>query len=86
MSCYSNPGGFVEGVTIENILNVQPHPRNRTLADAMYRIGFVDRVGRGVDKIYRGVLRFGRQNQIMEEQHQQMLCYLFLQIKRISIS
>lgn len=56
----SNPGGFVEGVTIENILNVQPHPRNRTLADAMYRIGFVDRVGRGVDKIYRGVLRFGR--------------------------
>jgi len=30
------------------------------LADAMKRIGIVERSGRGVDKIYRGMLRFGR--------------------------
>ncbi|PKP67959.1 MAG: head decoration protein, partial [Alphaproteobacteria bacterium HGW-Alphaproteobacteria-5] len=30
------------------------------LADAMKRIGVVERSGRGVDKIYRGMLRFGR--------------------------
>lgn len=30
------------------------------LADAMKRIGIVERSGRGVDRIYRGMLRFGR--------------------------
>lgn len=56
----SNPGGLVNGVTLENLLTTEPRPRNRTLADAMKRIGVVERSGRGVDKIYRGMLRFGR--------------------------
>jgi ATP-dependent DNA helicase RecG len=56
----SNPGGLVEGVTLGNLLTTEPRPRNRTLADAMKRIGIVERSGRGVDKIYRGMLRFGR--------------------------
>lgn len=56
----SNPGGLVEGVTLSNLLTTEPRPRNRTLADAMKRIGIVERSGRGVDKIYRGMLRFGR--------------------------
>ncbi len=56
----SNPGGLVEGVTLNNLLTTEPRPRNRTLADAMKRIGIVERSGRGVDKIYRGMLRFGR--------------------------
>ena len=29
----------------------------RALADAMKRVGLVERSGRGVDKIYRGMLR-----------------------------
>lgn len=56
----SNPGGLVDGVTLANLLTTEPRPRNRTLADAMKRIGIVERSGRGVDKIYRGLLRFGR--------------------------
>lgn len=56
----SNPGGLVEGVTIDNLLTIEPRPRNRALADAMKRIGVVERSGRGVDTIYRGMLRFGR--------------------------
>lgn len=56
----SNPGGLVEGVTLANLLTTEPRPRNRTLADAMKRIGVVERSGRGVDTIYRGMLRFGR--------------------------
>lgn len=56
----SNPGGLVDGVTLANLLTTEPRPRNRTLADAMKRIGIVERSGRGVDKIYRGMLRFGR--------------------------
>ncbi|MGB3392640.1 MAG: ATP-binding protein [Stenotrophomonas sp.] len=56
----SNPGGLVEGVTLDNLLTTEPRPRNRALADSMKRIGIVERSGRGVDKIYRGMLRFGR--------------------------
>jgi ATP-dependent DNA helicase RecG len=56
----SNPGGLMEGVTLANLLTTEPRPRNRNLADAMKRIGVVERSGRGVDKIYRGMLRFGR--------------------------
>ena len=56
----SNPGGFVEGVSLENLLTTEPRPRNPALADAFKRLGLVDRTGRGVDLIYAGMLRFGR--------------------------
>lgn len=56
----SNPGGFVEGVTLDNLLTTEPRPRNPALADALKRIGLVERTGRGVDLIYRGLLRYGR--------------------------
>jgi len=56
----SNPGGLVEGVTLANLLVTEPRPRNPMLADAMKRIGVVERSGRGVDTIFRGMLKFGR--------------------------
>lgn len=56
----SNPGGFVEGVGLNNLLTTEPRPRNPALADAFKRLGLVDRTGRGVDLIYTGMLRFGR--------------------------
>lgn len=56
----SNPGGLVDGVTLANLLVTEPRPRNPALADAMKRIGVVERSGRGVDKIFRGMLKFGR--------------------------
>ena len=56
----SNPGGLVDGVTLANLLTTEPRPRNPRLADAMKRIGIVERSGRGVDTIYRGLLRYGR--------------------------
>jgi len=58
----SNPGGLVEGVTLGNLLTTEPRPRNPHLADALKRIGLVERTGRGVDLIYRGLLRYGRHN------------------------
>ena len=58
----SNPGGLVEGVTLGNLLTTEPSPRNPRLADALKRIGLVERTGRGVDLIYRGLLRYGRHN------------------------
>jgi ATP-dependent DNA helicase RecG len=56
----SNPGGFVEGVSLANLLTTEPRPRNPALADAFKRLGLVDRTGRGVDMIYASMLRFGR--------------------------
>lgn len=56
----SSPGGFIEGVTLENLLTVQPHGRNQALADALKRIGLAERTGRGIDRIYEGSIIFGR--------------------------
>ena len=56
----SNPGGFIEGVTIENLLTVEPHGRNKTLADALKRIGLAEKTGRGIDRIFEGSILFGR--------------------------
>ena len=57
----SNPGGFVEGVTLENLLVVEPRPRNPSLADVVKRIGLAEAApARGIDLIYQGLLRYGR--------------------------
>lgn len=56
----SNPGGFIEGVTLENLLTVEPHGRNTALADALKRIGLAERTGRGVDRIFEGSLLYGK--------------------------
>jgi len=56
----ANPGGFIEGVTINNLLTAEPHGRNPQLADALKRIGLAERTGRGIDRIYEGSLLYGR--------------------------
>lgn len=56
----SSPGGFVNGVTVDNLLRVDPTPRNPRLADVFKRLGLSERTGRGVDIIYEGSLRYGR--------------------------
>lgn len=56
----TNPGGFVNGVTLENLLVSGPRPRNPTLADAFKRLGLVERTGRGVERIFEGILSVGR--------------------------
>lgn len=56
----SNPGGFIEGVSIENLLTVEPHGRNKALADALKRIGLAEKTGRGIDRIFEGSILFGK--------------------------
>lgn len=55
----ASPGGFVEGITSDNVLTAQPHDRNLALADALKRIGLAERTGRGVDRIFEASLKFG---------------------------
>lgn len=56
----SSPGGFVDGVTLDNLLTVEPSPRNALLADVAKRIGLAERTGRGIDRIFEGTIRYGR--------------------------
>lgn len=55
-----NPGGFMEGIRLDNLLSSGPVPRNPLLADIFKRLGLVDRTGRGIGLIYSGQLRTGR--------------------------
>ena len=56
----SSPGGFIEGVNLENLLSVEPHSRNPVLADALKRIGLAEKTGRGIDRIFEGSIIYGR--------------------------
>ena len=56
----SSPGGFIDGVSLHNLLTVEPHGRNQALADALKRIGLAERTGRGIDRIFEGSIVFGR--------------------------
>lgn len=55
-----NPGSFVEGITIKNLLTAEPHGGNPCLMDALKRVGLAERTGRGIDRIYEGSLLYGR--------------------------
>ncbi|MDZ7704217.1 MAG: putative DNA binding domain-containing protein [Trueperaceae bacterium] len=56
----TSPGGFVEGVHLDNLLTTSPKPRNRPLADVFKRLGLVERMGRGIARIFAEVLGYGR--------------------------
>lgn len=55
-----SPGGFVGGVTVDNILRHPPVRRNPLLAGTLQTIGLVNRAGLGVDRIYEELLRLGK--------------------------
>ena len=56
----TSPGPLVSGVTVENILTHRSKPRNRTLAAAVRTLELAEEIGRGVDRMYREMIRTGR--------------------------
>ena len=54
-----SPGGFPPGVSAENILWKQA-PRNRRLAEALAKCGFVERSGQGADRMFEESIREGK--------------------------
>lgn len=56
----SSPGGFPEGIRLDNLLVAPPHPRSPVLADTFKRIGLVERTGRGINRMYAEQLSVGR--------------------------
>ena len=56
----TSPGGFIGGVTARNILRHPPVRRNPLLADVLQKIGLVNRMGLGVDRIFAESLSLGK--------------------------
>lgn len=57
----SSPGPLVSGVTPENILTANSHPRNPSLAKATRLLGLAEETGRGVDRMFREAIRAGKE-------------------------
>lgn len=56
----TSPGGFIAGITPQNILRHEPKARNRTLANAFVKLRLVESSGVGRRRIYRSALEFGK--------------------------
>lgn len=51
-----SPGGFLPGITQENVLD-RTSPRNRRIAEALARTGFVERSGQGMNRIFEHAVK-----------------------------
>lgn len=56
----TSPGGFMDGITPENILRHEALPRNRTLANALVKLRLVESSGIGRKRIFRSALVYGK--------------------------
>ena len=54
-----SPGGFVKGITTDNILNRSAW-RNRRIAEVLQMAGLVERAGQGMDTIFGNTIREGK--------------------------
>lgn len=56
----TSPGGFIGGITPQNILRQEPVSRNRTLAEAFEKLRLVERAGVGRRRIFLPTLSYGK--------------------------
>lgn len=68
----TSPGPLVAGVTVDNILTHPSKPRNRALAGAVRTLELAEEVGRGVDRMYREMIRSGRPSPIIDATFEQV--------------
>lgn len=55
-----NPGGFIDGITPDNIITHPSAPRNKLIAETLQRLKYVQRTGQGVDIIFRETILMGK--------------------------
>ena len=67
MLIVSSPGGFIGGITPENIITHPPKPRYRSLAVAMATLGLGEREGIGVDRMVGAMLASGLKRPVITE-------------------
>lgn len=56
----TSPGGFIAGITPQNILRHESRARNQSLAHAFLKLGLVEQVGVGRIRIFKTMLAFGK--------------------------
>ena len=62
----TSPGGFVRGITTENIITHPSVPRYRTLMNAVRQLGLVEQEGVGVDRMVSDLIRIGSEPPLIE--------------------
>ena len=55
-----NPGGFLDGITENNIITHPSTPRNKLIAETLQHLKYVQRTGQGVDIIFREMISMGK--------------------------
>lgn len=55
-----NPGGFLDGITADNIITHPSSPRNKLIAETLQNLRYVQRTGQGVDIIYKEMVTMGK--------------------------
>ncbi len=62
----TSPGPLVSGVTTSNIITTTSRPRNPALAKAARILGLAEELGRGVDRMYREMIRSGGRTPVID--------------------
>jgi len=73
----TSPGGFLGGITPNNILRQEPFARNRRLAEAFEKLRLVERAGMGRDRIFIPMLRYGKRIPLYESNGERVTLRLF---------
>lgn len=73
----TNPGGFIGGITVDNILRHDAVPRNRTLANAFLKLRLVEASGTGRGKIFVPTLSYGKRMPRYETDGSRVSLHLF---------
>ena len=73
----TSPGGFIAGITPLNILRHEPASRNRTLSEAMEKLGLVERAGIGRRRIFESLLSYGKREPKYEGGKSQVTLRIF---------
>jgi ATP-dependent DNA helicase RecG len=69
----ASPGPLVSGITIHNILTKGSRARYPALASSFRLLGLAEEVGQGVDRMFREMIRSGRDTPIISEDQDQVV-------------
>jgi len=64
----TNPGGFIGGISPDNILHHEPVARNPNFVDALTRLRLINRSNLGISRIFEALLIEGKEPPLIQEQ------------------
>jgi ATP-dependent DNA helicase RecG len=64
----TNPGGFIGGISPDNILHHEPVARNLNLVDALTRLRLINRSNLGIGRMFEALLIEGKEPPLIQDQ------------------